>query len=81
MNPIKQIGRYEIPIASVAFTKRRTGFTGWLRPGYDVTLFGGHTLHLTADEKAELDDAVQLHNETMQVMGMVSHLQRANRPA
>jgi hypothetical protein len=81
MNPIKQIGRYQFPIGSVASVKKRSGLKGFFLPGYDVTLIGGATFRLNAAEKKRLDDEMQLHSETMQVMGMIGFLQAANRPA
>lgn len=80
MNPIKTIGRFEIPIASVVMTKKRTGFLGWLFPGYDVLLIGGATLRISEEEKAELDHERELHLATMEVMATVGHMQRNNSP-
>ena len=81
MNPIKQIGRYHIPIASVLMIQKRSGFKGFFLPGYDVTLVNGATFRMNAKEKALLDEEMQIHTETMTMLGMVAHLQQANRPA
>lgn len=80
MNPVKQIGRYEIPIASVVMVEKKTGFLAWLKPGYKVLLASGIVIHLTNQEKEELDKARTLHGEVMDVMHMVAGLQRNNRP-
>jgi hypothetical protein len=79
-NPIKQIGRYQIPIGSVLAVQKRTGLLGFIWPGYDVWLAGGVRLRLTAAEKAELDEARGLHEQVLAVMGMVGHQQLFNRP-
>lgn len=81
MNPIKQIGRFHIPIASVLMVQKRTGFKGFFLPGYDVTLANGLTFRMNPKEKALLDAEMQIHAETMTVLGMIGHLQQANRPA
>lgn len=80
MNPIKQIGRYEIPIASVVMVEKKTGFRALFCPGYKVLLASGAVIHLTNKEKEELDDARQLHSQTMEVLHMIAGLQRNNRP-
>lgn len=80
MNPVKQIGRYEIPIASVVIIEKKTGFRSLFSPGYKVLLASGIVLHLTNQEKEELDAARLLHSQTMDVMHMVAGLQRNNRP-
>lgn len=80
MNPVKTIGRYEIPIASIVMVEKKTGVMAWLRPGYKVLLASGVVLHLTNAEKEELDKARMLHSEVMDVMHMVAGLQRNNRP-
>lgn len=80
MNPVKQIGRYEIPIASVVMVEKKTGFRAWFKPGYKILLASGIVIHLTNREKEELDAARMLHDEVMQVMHIVAGLQRNNRP-
>jgi hypothetical protein len=80
VNPVKTIGRFEIPIGSVLMVERRSGIKSWFWPGYDVTLTSGIKLHLTSAEKAEFDKARQTHEEVMRVMGMIGSMQRANHP-
>ncbi len=80
MNPIKTIGRFQIPIASVAVIKKRSGFWGWLAPGFDVLLQGGASLSLNSAEGELLKEEIENHELIMQVMGMVGHQQRTNRP-
>lgn len=70
MNPVNQIGRYQIAIMSVLAVKKRSGVSGWLRPGYDVILNNGIHLHFSEDEKRQLDEARDLHKVVMQVWGM-----------
>lgn len=74
MNPVKQIGRYQLPILNVVAIARRTGWRGWLRSGYDATLINGHVIHLTEEEKQQLDHAREEHDITMQVWGMAKGL-------
>lgn len=81
MNPIITIGRFQIPIASVITTQKRTGPRSWLFPGYDVLLVGGIKLRLNNAEKAELDEARGIHEKTMETLYQVAAMQRANRPA
>lgn len=80
MNPIKQIGRYEIPIGSVVMVERKAGFWPLISPSYKVILASGIVLHLNEAEKQELDKARELHGQTMQVLGMVAAMQRNNHP-
>jgi hypothetical protein len=80
MNPIKTIGRFQVPIASVVVIKARTGFWGWLAPGFDVTLTGGIVLGMNKVEGEQLKEEIETHEAVMQVMGMVAHQQRTNRP-
>ena len=70
MLPTIKIGRHEFVITTVASVTRRTGFRGWLRPGYDALLTNGRTLHFTEEEKIEFDNQRELHQLTMQVYGM-----------
>ncbi len=79
MNPVKQIGRYEIPIASVVMVEKKTGFLARLRPGYKVLLASGVIIHLTNQEKEELDAARMLHGQTMEVLHIVAGMQKNNR--
>ena len=70
MNPVKQIGRYEIPILSVAVIKKRYGFWSKVWPGYDVIMTNGAKLRFTETEKQEYDQACEEHAIVMQVWGM-----------
>jgi len=81
VNPIIQIGRYQIPIGDVAVTRKRTGLAGFFRPGYDVLLRSGIRLRLTNQEKTELDEARGLHEKTIEVLHQVAAMQKNNRPA
>ena len=80
MNPVKKIGRYEIPIGSVLSVRKRTGLKAVFFPGYDVFMAGGIVFRMNNAEKLELDIERQKHEEIMQVMGMIRDLQQANRP-
>jgi hypothetical protein len=80
MSPIKQIGRYEIPIGSVLVVEKRTGFWGALFPSYNVTLAGGVVIRLNEAEKAELDEARGFHSKVMEVWGIISDMRAQNRP-
>jgi hypothetical protein len=74
MNPIKQIGRYQLPILNVVAIAKRTGWRSWFRSGYDATLINGHVIHLTEEEKAQLDQERETHETIMQVYGMARGL-------
>lgn len=74
MNPVKQIGRYQLPILNVVAISKRTGWRGWLKPGYDATLVNGHKIHFTEEEKRRLDEERELHETVMQVYGMARGL-------
>jgi hypothetical protein len=64
MNPVKQIGRYEIPIASiVAIVTLPDG-------QYEVILPYNTRLIFTAEEKRQLDKARDEHALICQVWGM-----------
>lgn len=78
MNPIKKIGRYEIPILSVIAIRKRNRegwrrYAFWLRSfwndGYDVTLTSGCKLHFTHEEKAAFDREIEHFNLVLQVYG------------
>ena len=84
MNPVRQIGRYQIPIASVVIIAKRTGWRGFFFPGYDCLLANGLQLRLNEQEKQELDEARGNHQKVMEVWGMISEMKRnnqASRPA
>lgn len=53
---------------------RRTGWRGWLSPGYDVILVGNIKIKLNEEEKAELNDAIENHNTVMSVYGFTKTL-------
>lgn len=78
MNPVKTIGRYQLPILNVEAIQEKQ-FEGWrklllllklAKPGYVVTLKNGRTLHFTPEEKAAYDDALAFHAEVVRVWGM-----------
>jgi hypothetical protein len=74
MNPVKQIGRYQLPILNVAAISKRTGLRSRFKPGYDVTLINGHVIHFTEEEKAQLDQERERHETVMQIYGMAKGL-------
>lgn len=82
MNPVQQIGRYQLPLLSVVAIRRRSGlklrFLVWLIEKlnldheldlYDVLLSNGHRLRFTQDEKEEYNTAMEWHAVTLQVYG------------
>jgi len=74
VNPIKQIGRYELPILNVVAIRARnkTGwrrYAFWLRSGYDALLNNGSSLHFTAEEKAQYDKEIEQHELVLQIYG------------
>jgi len=70
MNPMKQIGRYMLPLLNVVAINHRTGWRAWFRSGYDVLLINGHKIHFTEAEKQQYDTALKEHELVMQVWGM-----------
>lgn len=73
MNPVKQIGRYQLPILNVVGIAERTGWRVKFRlrkSGYDVLLTNGHTIHFTEAEKQQYDEAIEDHAVISQVYGM-----------
>ncbi len=77
MNPVREIGRYQLPILNVFGIRRREGWLVRLRlkrPGYDAILTNGHVIHLTEEEKQQLDTAREEHDLVMQVYGMARGL-------
>lgn len=65
MNPVKQIGRYKLPILNVVAIKKRKIF-----PGYTVYLNNGTKINFTPGEKDAYDKALEEHEIVMQVYGM-----------
>jgi len=77
MNPVRQIGRYQLPILNVFGIRRREGWLVRLKlrkPGYDAILTNGHVLHFTEEEKQQLDQAREEHEMVMQIYGMARGL-------
>lgn len=74
MNPVRQIGRYKLPILNVAAIKGRDK-RGWRRyafwrvPGYDVLLTNGSRIHFTEEEKEAYDKALDEHELVLQIYG------------
>jgi len=69
MNPVKQIGRYKLPILNIIAIKKRSPYSFWKR-GYDVLLNNGQKIHFTDQEKDEYDKALDEHELVLQVYGM-----------
>lgn len=82
MNPVKTIGRYQLPLLSVIAIRRRRGWRPWLinwlierfnleyQPNvYDVLLSNGHTLRFTEAEKEQYDTAIEWHALTCEWYG------------
>lgn len=82
MNPVKQIGRYQLPLLSVTAIRRRTGWRVWLinwliekfdllyEPDiYDVILNNGRVICFTGAEKDQYDTALEWHAVTLQWYG------------
>lgn len=74
MNPVKEIGRYQLPILNIVGIAKRTGLRALVKPGYDATLINGHVIHLTEEEKQQLDQEREAHETVMQVYGMAKGL-------
>jgi hypothetical protein len=74
MNPTKKIGRYLLPIGSVAAIEERNT-SGWRRlllwrkPGYNALLNNGRVIHFTEAEKAEYENAIEWHVVTLEWYG------------
>lgn len=77
MNPVYEIGRYQLPLLSVIAIRQRR-FNGWRkillwlrlsRPGYDVLLNNGDKIHFTEEEKQKYDEAMEWHDITLQWYG------------
>lgn len=77
MNPVRNIGRYQLPILNVFGIRVRQGWLVRLRlrkPGYDALLINGAVIHLTEEEKQQLDQAREEHEMVMQIYGMARGL-------
>lgn len=75
MNPVKQIGRYRLPILNVVAIRERDRrglrrLMFWVAPGFDAFLVDGHRIHFTVEEKEAYDRAIEEHDLVMQVYGM-----------
>jgi hypothetical protein len=75
MNPVKQIGRYKLPILNVVAVEERdrsawwARLAFWRRPGYDALLADGHRIHFTPEEKAAYDKEIEHHELVLQIYG------------
>lgn len=70
----KQIGRYLLPLGCITAMQerdtsgmRRLAF--WRKPGYDAILNNGATIHLTPEEKAQYDEAMEWNLVTLEWYG------------
>lgn len=83
MNPVKQIGRYQLPILNVMGAQLRTGWrvrlVDWLieklelpyeRDAYNVLLNNGQVIRFTETEKQQWEAALNEHGIICQVYGM-----------
>ena len=64
-----QIGKYEFRVTDVLSCTKRSGFWGWLLPGYNVILTVGIKLRLSREEKEQLDEEIAFHQEVMSAYG------------
>lgn len=81
MNPVKQIGRYQIPIADIVIVQKRTGLKALFLPGYDVLMCQGVKIRLNDSEMDELNREREIHEKTIEVLYQVAGMQRNNRAA
>jgi hypothetical protein len=82
MNPIAEIGRYQIPIASIVLVEELSWLQSLLhRAKYKALLASGHIICLTKEEKQQLDEARGIHEKTIEVLHQVAGMQRNNRSA
>lgn len=72
MNPVKQIGRYKLPILNVVAIKERKWrpWSFWISSGYEVLLTNGSSVHFNKEEKEAYEKALEEHELVMQVYGM-----------
>lgn len=75
----QQIGNSWFSLTDLLAVEKRTGLAGYFQPGFNVYLRGGVKLRLTDAEKTQLDEALALHQKTMQVMAIVKELQGQTR--
>lgn len=82
MNPICNIGRYDLPLGSIVAIRRRSGWRAWFinwliekfdlvyQPDvYDVLLSNGEKIQFTETEKAQYDETIQWHALTLEWYG------------
>lgn len=82
MNPVMNIGRYQLPLLNVAAIEEiQLTWLGkillWLglaKTGYKAILTNGHVIHFTQQEKQAYDDAKGMHDLTLQFYGMARGL-------
>jgi hypothetical protein len=87
MNPISEIGRYQLPLLSVVAIRRRRSWRLWLinwliekfdllyePDAYDVLLNNGHTIRFTQAEKEKYDTDLGWHALTLQWLGAAKGL-------
>lgn len=65
MNPVKQIGRYKLPILNVVAIKASKKARG-----YTVYLTSGQKIHFNQQEKDAYDKAIEEHELVLQIYGM-----------
>jgi hypothetical protein len=71
MNPIKQIGRYQLPLLSVVAIQDLPRWRRWLTgASYRVILENGRNLYFTQEERNLYDKELEFHNEVMRVYGI-----------
>lgn len=74
MNPVKQIGRYKLPLLNVVAIEERDKsdwrkYAFWRKSGYDALLADGHRVHFTPEEKAAYDREMEHHGLVLQIYG------------
>jgi hypothetical protein len=63
MNPIKEIGRYKLPILNVVVVIKRDDGE------YDAQLTNGQTIRFTEEEKKAYDKEIETHELVMNLYG------------